>query len=513
VQRLWRGAHGSMSRTEFPPALTPPPLRFPTKLSYGLGSIAYGVSAATLAGSVLQLYFNQVIGVPAVLVGVAIMVSLMADVVLDPLIGRWSDHFRSRWGRRHPFMYAAALPAGVFFYLLWHPPQGLSPGEIMVLGVVMMIGVRISVASYEIASSALAPELAPDYNERTSLLAYRWFFAIGTLAVVTILLLSVFLRQDAANPLGALNRERYAQFGTMAAVVVFVSILVSTAATHNRIKYLHQPEKVRMSMGEVAHEIFSAIKHPGLVVVMSSGVLGGTGVGITSALSNYFYLHLWHLKPQAIGPVAIGGLLASVIGIVVAPMISRRFGKKGAMLGLFTVSVFTSMIPIGGWLLGLFHPVEGSWAIYILLFTDVLVSAALGLMGIVILTSMIADVATDHAAKSGARSEGLLFAANGLVSKFTLGLGALVAGSLITFVGFPTHAVPGTVDPAIVHHLAVLYLPCILIFNGGSVAVLLFYRLDRETHEHNLETLAQAAALAEEAHVAAGTSPAPDLSV
>ena len=501
-----------MSRTDVPAALAPPPLRFPTKLSYGFGSIAWGVAAAALAPSVLQLYFNQVIGIPAVLVGVAIMVSLMVDVVLDPLIGHWSDHFRSRWGRRHPFMYAAALPAAAFFYLIWHAPKGLQPAEIMVLAVVMLIGVRVSIASYDISSQALAPELAPDYNERTSLLAYRWFFAIGTLAIVTILLMSVFLRLDDANPLGVLNRDRYGQFATMAAIVVFISILVSAAATHNRIKYLHQPPVVSMSMGEVAREIFAAIRHPGLVVVLSSGVLGGTGVGVTSALSNYFYLHLWRLKPQAIGPVALGGLLASVIGILVAPMISRRFGKKGAMIGLFTVSIVTSMIPISGWLLGIFPVVQGSWGIYILLFTDVLVSAALGLMGIVILSSMIADVATDHAAKTGARSEGLLFATNGLVSKFTVGLGALVAGALITYVGFPTHAVPGTVDPAIIRHLAILYLPCIVIFNGGSVVVLMFYKLDRATHEHNLERLAEAAALAEQAHVTVGTSPAPDLS-
>jgi len=216
-------------------------------------------------------------------------------------------------------------------------------------------------------------------------------------------------------------------------------------------------------------------------------------VGVTSALSNYFYLHLWGLKSQAIGPVALGGVLASIIGITAAPLISRRFGKKRAMLGLLSISVITSMIPIGGWLLGIFQPTPGSWGIYALLFIDVLISTALGLMGIVILSSMVADVATDHAANSGARSEGLLFAANGLVSKFTVGLGSLVAGALITLVGFPAHAVPGTVDPAIVRHLAMLYLPCIVIFNGGSVAVLMFYKLDRETHERNLERLTGAA--------------------
>ena len=482
-----------MSQDDLAAAQAPPPLSFPIKLSYGLGSIAYGVAGAALAGSVLQLYFNQVVGIPAVLVGAAIVVSLLADVILDPLIGRWSDHFRSRWGRRHPFMYAAAFPAGIFFYLLWHAPKGMSQIQTLSLAVGMLIIVRISVATYEIASSALAPELAPDYNERTSLLAYRWFFAILSLAVVSISLYSVFLRQDASNPLGVLNPERYSQFGAMAAGLVFFSILASTAATHSRIKYLHQPPRIRMSIGEIAREVAGAVSHPGLIVVMASSVLGGTGVGVTSALSNYFYLHLWGLKSQAIGPVAIGGVLASVIGITAAPMISRRFGKKRAMLGLLTVSVITSMIPIGGWLLGIFQPTPGSWGIYALLFIDVLVSTALGLMGIVILSSMVADVATDHVANSGARSEGLLFAANGLVSKFTVGLGSLVAGALITFVGFPAHAVPGTVDPALVRHLAMLYLPCIVIFNGGSVAVLMFYRLDRETHERNLERIAAAA--------------------
>jgi GPH family glycoside/pentoside/hexuronide:cation symporter len=499
-----------MSRTDVKPPLAPPPLNFPIKLSYGLGSIGYGVAAVALAGSVLQLYFNQVVGIPAWLVGLAIMASLMADVVLDPLIGRWSDHVRSRWGRRHPFMYASAVPAAAFFYLVWHLPRGLSPTETMVLAVAMMVGVRISVASYEIGSSALAPELAPDYNERTSLLAFRWFFAVSTIAVWTFLLYFVFLRQDANNSLGVLNRERYSQFGAVSAVAMVVSILVSTAATHGRIKYLYRPEPaVRSSPREVLREVWTAVSHPGLVVVLASGVLGGTGVGATSAISNYFYLHLWHLKSQVIGLLAPGAFLASVIGVVLAPMVAKRFGKKRAMLGVFTVSVITSMIPIGGWLLGLI-PADGSWFIFGVLLADVSVAAILGLMGIVILNSMIADVATDHAAKSGARSEGLLFAANGLVSKFTLGLGALVAGTLVSLVHFPVHAVPGTVDPAIVRHLAILYLPCILIFNGGSVAVLFLYRLDRETHERSLRTLSEAAAIAEEAHVAAITTPNPE---
>jgi GPH family glycoside/pentoside/hexuronide:cation symporter len=488
---------------------SPPPLGVALRLTYGMGSVAYGVSAAVLSAAVLQLYFNQVIGLPAVWVGFAIMVSLLADVILDPLIGHFSDNLRSPWGRRHPLMYASAIPVAVFFYLLWHAPRGLDGTALLVFAVAMLIAVRVSVAAYEIPSTALTPELAPDYDKRTSLLAYRWFFAISAIAVVQILLYVVYLRQDADNPLGVLNRDRYAEFGAMAAGVMFVCILVSSAATHSRIPYLHRPSARKASIGQTVREVAKVFTNPALLVLMGANILGGSGLGITVALSNYFYLHLWGLKPQMIGPLASGGLLASVIGVFLAPYLSRRFGKKRAMLGLLGMSVFAGLLPISGRLLGIMPP-NGSNLLYGLLFGDVVLAAAVGLMGLVILTSMVADVVEDQQVKTGVRSEGVLFAANGLVPKFTTGLGAFIAGSLISLVHFPVKAQPGTVDPDIVRQLALYYIPCVILLNGGSVLALSFYKIDRVTHERNVERLREAAALAEAAHITAGTSPGAD---
>ena len=486
---------------------TPPPLGVALKLTYGMGSVAYGVSAAVLSAAVLQLYFNQVIGLPAVWVGFAIMVSLLADVLIDPLVGHFSDNLRSPWGRRHPFMYASAIPVAAFFYLLWHAPKGLDGTALLAFAVAMLIAVRVSVAAYEIPSTALTPELAPDYDKRTSLLAYRWFFAITAIAVVQILLYVVYLRQDADNPLGVLNRDRYAEFGAMAASVMFVCILISSAATHSRIPYLHRPPVRKASIGQTVREVARVFANPALLVLMGANILGGSGLGITVALSNYFYLHLWGLKPQMIGPLASGGLLASVIGVFLAPYLSRRFGKKQAMLGLLGSSVFAGLLPISGRLLGIMPP-NGSNLLYGLLFGDVVLAAAVGLMGLVILTSMVADVVEDQQVKTGVRSEGVLFAANGLVPKFTTGLGAFIAGSLISLVHFPVKAQPGSVDPDIVRQLALYYIPCVILLNGGSVVVLSFYKIDRATHERNVARLRDAAALAEIAHLEAGAAPA-----
>jgi len=60
------------------------------------------------------------------LVGIAIIAALVIDAISDPIVGYWSDNLRSRWGRRHPFMLAAALPVALSYFLLWNPPAGWS---------------------------------------------------------------------------------------------------------------------------------------------------------------------------------------------------------------------------------------------------------------------------------------------------------------------------------------------------------------------------------------------------
>lgn len=471
-------------------------LGLPTMLSYGVGSVAFGISTQALSAAVLQLYFNQVIGLPAVWVGAAIMASLIVDAVMDPMIGRWSDNFRSRFGRRHPFMYASAGPTALAFFFLWNPPHDLSTGAQFAFMIGMLIAVRLAVSLYEIPSTALAPELAPDYDRRTTLLAFRFFFGIIGGATITFLLYQVFLRQDAANPLGVLNPEGYARFGSFAAVVMFVCILLSTAATHGRIRHLHQAPARVVPFREAIAEVVANFSNRSLLALMLSGLVGGVSLGMTSGLSTYFYIHLWGLQSQQVSYIIAGGLIASLLGVTLAPLMSRLMGKKRAMIVLFSVSLFASLIPISFKLMG-WMPANGTPLLLGLLVADYVVTTTLGLMGFIIVSSMVADVVEDNAVRTGQRSEGLLFAANSLLSKCTIGVGAFAAGALLSAVEFPAHAIQGTVDPQIMRHLALAYLPTVALLSGLSIAVLGFYRIDRATHERNLSRLREAAAIAE----------------
>ena len=97
--------------------MTPIEGRIPTRLAFfhGLGSIAYGVKDNGFS-TFLLLFYNQVLGMEARTVSFVLMVALIFDGFLDPVIGHLSDRTRTRWGRRLPWLYAAAIPLGIAWY-------------------------------------------------------------------------------------------------------------------------------------------------------------------------------------------------------------------------------------------------------------------------------------------------------------------------------------------------------------------------------------------------------------
>lgn len=487
-----------------------PPISLGTNLSYGVGALNSGIGLAALSAAVLNYFLNQVVGISPLVVGSLILVSLIVDAVLDPIIGQWSDNLRTRWGRRHPLMYVAVVLWGVSFFFLWHAPRGMEGGALLGFMLTMLLAVRISTSLYEIPSQALIPELTDDYDKRTGILSVRWFFLVIGLAGTSFLLNAVFLRKDASNPLGLLNPEGYARFGAFAAVVILILGVGSALGTHNRIRYMHIPPTRQVTTGATLREMARTLLNPALIILMVCGLFGGVAAGIRTALDTYFYVHFWDLLPQQIGVLLPVGVLGSLVAVVIAPILSRRLGKKMTMIVFFTFSTIVSLAPMGLRLIGLMPPNGSPWIMPILII-DAIVVAVLALSGYIIISSMLADVAEDNAVRSGGlRSEGLLFAANGLPVKVSAGVGVFIADLLLSVVRFPAHALQGTVPAPLVAHLAVLFLPTYSLLVACSVGVLVFYRIDRATHERNLEQMRQAAALAGEvmeAQAEAGVTP------
>jgi len=233
--------------------------------------------------------------------------------------------------------------------------------------------------------------------------------------------------------------------------------------------------------------------------LLACGVIGGLASGIQMSLLGFMNFYFWGLTPQVIAVMTIIAAPAAVVGVVAAPILSRLLDKKMTMITVFVVSIFSGVIPVALRLVGLMPP-NGSPLIPVILTLDLFVSAILIVIGFVIISSMIADVAEDAAVRTGVRAEGLLFAANGLVPKITTGLGGLVGGLMLEFVRFPVgaeHGAADVVDPAVMRNLALVSTPAGAVLNLIAVGLLMFYRIDRRTHEANLEALKLAASAGE----------------
>ncbi len=99
-------------------------LRMRTKLAFGVGASAE--AAVWIAFNTWAfLYYNNVLGLSGTLCGLAVTSSLVLDAIVDPVVGFISDRWRSSLGRRHPFLYVAALPLAASFYLIYAPPSSL----------------------------------------------------------------------------------------------------------------------------------------------------------------------------------------------------------------------------------------------------------------------------------------------------------------------------------------------------------------------------------------------------
>ena len=460
-----------------------------TRLIYGFGSIAFGVKDNGFQ-TILLIFYNQVVGLPAAMVGLAIMIALVSDAIMDPIIGQWSDNVRSRWGRRHPFMYASAIPLGLSYLLLWNPPH-TSQGLQFLYLVVTAIIVRTFISVYEAPSSALGPELTTDYAERTSLVAYRSAFAwLGGLAMY-FLAFTVLLKPDATHKIGQLNPVGYAHYGMVAGAVMVGAILISALGTHGRIKTLTLPPARKASFGTLLRETGETLKHRSFLMLLVSILFSSAATGVAFSMSVYFYTYVWALSAVQISIFAIVNLASAMIAISLASQLSKR-NKRNATIWLFVIGLAISTTPLSLRLLGVFPP-NGSPILFPLLISFGLVGLSPIIAAVTLGISMIADVVEDSQLRTGRRSEGLFFSAASFTQKAVSGLGIFISGAILSFVHFPANAGRGgTVDPAIIRHLALVYLPTVVLGYLIAGAWLLGYRITRESHEANLLLLAEA---------------------
>ena len=388
-------------------------------------------------------------------------------------------------------MYAAAVPVGLSYLLIWNPPSGMSQEMLWYYLIGMAIFVRTMITLYEVPSTSLVPDLSDDYDERTSLLGYRYFFGWwGGLTIASLAYIIFFAPTD-TYPNGFLNPEGWQAYGTVAAAIMFVAILVSAIGTHNRIPYLKPPPpKQPFDLSRTVSEIKETLGNNSFLVLFVASIFFYLAAGVNAGLNTYFNFYYWEFTTTEVLLLTLLVFLSAAIALMLAPRVSARVGKKQAIMMIGTVAISFAPLPYIARSLGLW-PDNNTDALLVAMGAFTLFEVALIISVQILIASMVADVVEESELKTSRRSEGVFFAARSFAQKCVSGLGIYFASIILGLISFPENAKPGEVDATVIYNLGIVYAPMIFMLYLLGLSIITWYRIDRAGHQANLQRLSE----------------------
>lgn len=429
----------------------------------------------------LLLYYNQVLGLPALYVSVALFAALLVDAVTDPIVGSYSDGFRSRLGRRHPFMYAAAVPLGLCIYLLFSPPE-LGDGLLLAWLTTFVIATRVCMTFFLIPWSALFAEFSDDYVERSAIVSYRFFFGWAGGITFSFAVYSLVFPGSAEYPLGQLNPDSYRTFALVLAVCVTAAVLVTTHLTRDQIPFLMQPqgEVVRFTLRRVMSDVGMALANRDFLILFCAVLASSVVIGTNGALEIYMRTYFWGLDTGSLRWLALG-FTGALLGMMTVVPLQSRFDKKHLLVGCSLLLIVQGMLLVGLRFLDVLPP-NGDPALLGLLVADAILRAYLATTALIMFVSMVADTLDVQELNTGRRQEGVFNSAIAFSAKATTGVGMLIAGALLdAVVLFPRGGVG--IDVGVITRLGIIDGFVVPLFNVVWMVLALRYGITRDRHD------------------------------
>ncbi len=406
----------------------------------------YGLMGLPLAFVALPLYvtlpnhYATAFGVPLATLGLVLLAARLFDAVIDPLLGRWSDHLFARSLRA--VLAWAALACGVLgagFVLLFFP-QVRSPGALVLWATACLVVTYTAYSALSILHQAWGARLGGDEVQRSRVVAWREGLGLLGVVLASITPLAIGLPATAALFLIALA----AGWGAWRVACQPPSGTVATA-------------EAGFSAGQPA-SVWLPFTRPAFRALLAVFVVNGIASAVPATLILFFVQDRLQ-APQGMEAVFLGSYfvcaaLALPLWLRVVPRLGLgRTWLVGMVLSM-AVFVFATQLGAG----------DSLGFVLVCVLSGVALGTDLALPGALL-------AGTIAAAGDRGRAEGAYFGWWNFATKLNLALAAGVALPLLGLLGYT----PGTRDPAALQVLTIAYclLPCAL----KALAAALLYTL------------------------------------
>ena len=408
-------------------------IKLTEKIGYGFGDMASSMFWK-LFGAYLMIFYTDVFGLPAAVVGTMFLITRIWDSAFDPIVGVVADRTHSRWGKFRPYLLWLAVPFGIIGVLTFVTPDWSPTGKLVYAYVTYSLMMMIY-SAINVPYASLLGVMSPNPKERNTLSTYRMTFAyIGSFIALLLFMPLVNFFSGNSKDLGD------QQTGwTMAVVVIAILCIVlffgCFAWTKERVK------PIKETQNPLKEDLKDLFKNKPWWILLGAGVAALVFNSIRDGATVYYFKYFVVEEDYATvsffgmsfvlsGLYLALGQAANIIGVIAAAPVSNRIGKRNTYMWAMIIATVLSV---------LFYWFDKEDLIWMFVF-QALISICAGSI-FPLLWSMYADCADYSELKTGNRATGLIFSSSSMSQKFGWAIGTAITGSLLGFFGFQANAI------------------------------------------------------------------------
>ena len=408
-------------------------IKLTEKIGYGFGDMASSMFWK-LFGAYLMIFYTDVFGLPAAVVGTMFLITRIWDSAFDPIVGVVADRTHSRWGKFRPYLLWLAVPFGIIGILTFVTPDWSPTGKLIYAYVTYSLMMMIY-SAINVPYASLLGVMSPNPKERNTLSTYRMTFAyIGSF--IALLLFMPLVNFFSGNSKELADQQTG---WTMAVVVIAILCIVlffgCFAWTKERVK------PIKETQNPLKEDLKDLFKNKPWWILLGAGVAALVFNSIRDGATVYYFKYFVVEEDYATvsffgmsfvlsGLYLALGQAANIIGVIAAAPVSNRIGKRNTYMWAMIIATVLSVI---------FYWFDKEDLIWMFVF-QALISVCAGSI-FPLLWSMYADCADYSELKTGNRATGLIFSSSSMSQKFGWAIGTAVTGWLLGFFGFQANAV------------------------------------------------------------------------
>ena len=408
-------------------------IKLKEKIGYGFGDMASSMFWK-LFGSYLMIFYTDVFGLPAAVVGTMFLVTRIWDSLSDPVMGAIADRTTTKWGKFRPYILWGAVPFGIIGVLTFTTPSLGMTGKIIYAYVTysLMMGMYTIV---NVPYASLLGVMSPNPKDRNTLATFRMAFAyIGSF--IALLLFMPIVNMISGNSPDIVDQQQAWTVGVGVIAVICVVLFVLTfALTRERVK------PIKEKQAKLKEDLRDLAKNKPWWILLGAGIAALVFNSIRDGATVYYFKYfiveesfttvsLFGFSFVLSGLYLAVGQAANIAGVVLAAPISNKIGKKNTYLGAMVIATILSVI---------FFWFSREQIALIFIF-QVLISICAGSI-FPLLWSMYADCTDYSELQTGNRATGLIFSSSSMSQKFGWAIGSALTGWLLAYYGFQANQV------------------------------------------------------------------------